>query len=516
MSCTWKEEQAYRFAEGTLEQQSRQAFAGHLDHCAVCRDRVSEAESLEVLMRSTITSVPAPATLAGRVANAVAAEGGRRPRFAWPLLFSGRRFAPALVGLTLVVVLGLLTFAMAPAAVMAVVQRALFFIPGVGISAVEEGHLVAAGPVVVRDGGVIFTVEALLSDGQSTRVEFSVAGLPGGKRGMDSREGPSPRRPTLRDETGREYGITSAHHGVGGSPEENRITGGIYFAPLPGNLRSVELVVPADYLVPEAMLPGAASREWVARIPLVPPTQSGLPRATPQTATAASRGVTLRVVASTLGREHTVLLLEGQAEGAARPQAVGKMGRDPADAAILRDDRGRVYRLIPQQSIVTFGDAPFSQDLYFPPLAAGARELTLEVAALRVREEGSASFTVPLAGRQPDDSFALDRTVQLGSHQVRLETARVVERYGKWWLFIEVDLGPTVEGRTLAAFTLEGARSWGQSFGKDEGAQLSEFSVEIDPGATEVEIRLGFPVVNVEGPWKMSLPVGGSQQEAGR
>lgn len=539
MGCLWKEDQAHRFAEGCLEEGSRQAFADHLDSCPLCRSRVAEARRLDTILKAGITPVAPPATLASMVVNAAIAGRERRFHFTWPLPFGRPSFSPALAALAVVLLLSVAALLAAPGGVMAVVQRALLFIPGIGISAVDEGHLVATGPVVVRDGDVVFTVEALLSDGETTQVEFKVTGLPGGKKGWDDRDRPKPRSPFLRDGKGRQYDMLSGHHGVGGSQDENHITGGIAFKPLPGDLEKVELVMPVDHLVSPTVLPGAEKREWVAEIPLARPGQSGLPQATPQAATAVVKEIGVRVAATSARPDQTVVLLEGWTPEKTRLIALGRPGEDPTREIVLRDSAGSSYKLIPQ-NVVRRTDEPFQQDLYFQPLAPGVKQLSLEVAAVQLQQEGEAAVTIPLDGlkvseesyleggtvpRDPlerqrpipaplsdvDSSQRLDRTVTLGGHQVKLESASLVQRKGQLWLYVDVDLGPIGEDGWLAYFSLARGGSWMSSMGSGSGAQMDRFGLEIEPGAKEVTIHLARPVVAVKGPWKLTFPIEGTR-----
>ena len=344
MTCTWQEEQAYRFAEGSLDDEARRGFEAHLADCAVCRERTAEAERLEMLLDNAITPRVAPPTLAARVAQAVAAERAPR-RFGWPFVFNRRALSLALTSLLLAV--GLLVVAAGPESVMAVVQRALFFVPGFGISAVDEDTLVDAAPVSVKQGNTTFTVTALLSDGKRTVVKFEVNGLPGGKSGWDKpvqvgSQAPEPpavskRAPVLRDDAGKEYASFGVAHTTGGSAQENHASGEIYFPALPKDTVSVTLVMPVDHIVPEEVLPGAASQEWRVSIQLVHPAQTGLPQATPQTAAASVNGVTLRVVAVAVEAERTVVLVEGEAPGKAWVMGLGANGDDILQATVLHD-----------------------------------------------------------------------------------------------------------------------------------------------------------------------------------
>ncbi|MGI5837874.1 MAG: anti-sigma factor family protein [Chloroflexota bacterium] len=535
MSCLWKEDQAHRFAEGCLEDGSRRVFADHLDNCPLCRSRVAEARRLDAILKAGIVPVTPPATLASRIASAAFADRNRGFRLAWPLPFGRPSFSPALAALATVLLLSVAALLAAPGGVMAVVQRALLFIPGLGISAVDEGHLVSTGPAVVRDGNVVFTVKALLSDGEMTLVEFEVTGLPGGKDGWSERGRQKPRTPFLRDEKGRQYKMLSGNQGVGGSPDENHINGGMTFEPLPGDLEKVELVMPVDYLVLPTVLPEAGEREWVAVILLSRPGQSGLPQATPQAAAATVKGITLRVAATSTRPDQTVVLLEGSVPDKARLIALGRPGEDPAKDVVLRDGTGNSFKLIPQ-NVARMTTEPFRQDLYFQPPATGSRQLSLEVAAVQLQQEGDAAITIRLDGLkvtkeqhpdigaspvdpmgrqmpvpapriQPESTLQLDRTVTLGDYQVRLKSASLVEDRGQPWLYVDVDLGPMGDDGWLAYFGLTKVGSWMSSMGSGSGAQMDRFGLKIEPGAKEVTIHLTRPVVVVKGPWKLTFPV---------
>lgn len=531
MSCAWKEEQAYRFTDGSMEHEAARAFTTHMEECSECRKRTDEAESVERLLRGAMIPVLPPPTLASRIARAVEVETSAGRKSWWfglagmgrsgGALGQGRSLSPVLAGLLAVLLLGVVATLAAPGAVMAVVQRALLFVPGLGISAVDEGHLVATEPVSVEVSGVRFTLEALLSDGESTTVKFNVTGLPGGKEGWqkaervgddpppagaDQRRSGPPRMPYLQDGAGNRYDVQWSQHGVGGSPRENRIEGQMSFPALPAGLRSIELVVPVDHLVPPGVVAGADEQEWVLSVPLSPAAESGLPRAVPQGAPATDNGVTLRVAASTLERDRTVVLLQGEATGAEQVLWVGRNGGDLPDEVILTDDRGRRYELKMPASRGRIGDAQYSEDLYFAPVVPGAQQLTLAVRSVQLRGSATATITVDLSGREQGESFDLNREVELGEYTVLLKSATVRGS----WLDIEVDLGPEVNGRMLSSFGLTGSGSWSSSNGAKDGQQMDQFGVEIEPGQETVELQLGFPLVNLEGSWEMTFPVASS------
>ncbi len=513
MNCPWKEEDAHRFAEGTLDPERRAALAAHLESCAGCRARVAEAQQIEGLLQAGMTRVEAPVTLASRVANAVALERESRRSSLRSRLAGRRVLSPLLAGLAAALALALVSYVVAPGAVMALAQRVLFFVPGLGIKPVGDNTLVAAAPVSVQVGDTTFTVEALLSDGTRTTVKYSVRGLPGGKEGWDAHT-PRPKPPVLRDEAGREYAMVSGHQGVGGSPESNEVEGTAFFAPLPGDLQSIDVVMPMEYIVPPTVLPGAGQQSWVAHVTLVRPDASDLPAATPQSAEATLHGITLRAAATAVEAGQTVVLVEAEAQGEAQVRALGRSGRNPAEAAVLHDEQGREYRLqLRDGSSVTFGGELFRRDLYFAPLARGAGQLTLTVPVIQVEEKGSATVTISLAGRSLGDTFALDRTIDLGGYPVLLKSATLAASDAPWeqgqsWLYVDVELGEARDGRTLAGFRSErrGGSATMQSFGKNDGAQVDRFGVPVEEGETEVTITLEAPVVTVQGPWKVTFP----------
>jgi GAF domain-containing protein len=106
---------------------------------------VAEAQRMEELLRTGITPVAAPVTLAARVAGAVAVERERRQRpGGWLAALSQRRYA--LAALALVLAFSAVSYALAPGAVTALVQRVLLFVPGLGIKAVPGGNLVGITP----------------------------------------------------------------------------------------------------------------------------------------------------------------------------------------------------------------------------------------------------------------------------------------------------------------------------------------------------------------------------------
>ncbi len=512
MICRWKPEAAQRYVEGSLGTQETK-FADHLAGCPICRERVAQAQHMEGLLRGAITPIAAPATLTSRVANAVAAERERSRR--GKRILGGWRLSPALVGLAVVLLLSVTSYALAPEAVTALARKVLFFVPGLGIEPATEATLVAPGPVTARVGDAVFTLEALLSDGKVTMIKYTVSGLPGGKAGWDNPG--RPRQPRLRDASGNEYTLLGASQGTGGTAEESIVRGDMRFTPLPQGLGSVYLTVPMDYVVPPTALPGSDSREWSLEIPLVTPEESDLPAATPQSAEMTRQGVTMRVAASTVEAEHTVVLVEGEAEGGARVSALGRMGGATSEMAMLEDERGRRYPLLPQGSSATLVEEALRKNLRFEPLAPGAEQLTLRVPAVQLWLDGSASITISLAGREVGETFELNQTVDLAGWPVVLKTARLGhddaarQTDDSLWLYIDVDLGPTTDGRTLAYFQVarRGGSASMQSMGRRGGEQLDYFGVPVEPDAQEVTIQLSAPIVTVEGPWELSFPVGG-------
>lgn len=512
MNCIWTEETAYRLADGSLDTAEAQAFSNHLADCPACRQAVEAARQLEDLLSANITMILPPVSLLYRIAGAMA-DPANRPRFAW-LLGSGghNRLRVALACLALILVIGAGAFLIAPNQVAALVQRAMVFIPGLGIKPVTESNIAAPGPVSVKLGQATFTVKALLSDGKQTTVKFKMTGLPGGKEGWNQSNSDRTRQPFLREASGKEYPMTFGYGGVGGSPDENVIEGDMFFAPLAAGLPSIELVVPPEYLAPPAVLQGIVSGDIVVQIPLIALAQGHFPEATPLTASATVNGIKLWVAASNVGKDGTVLLVKGTAGGQDRLLSLHRMALDPIEQITLQDDTGHVYPMEPDLSAGQSGDisgnGPFQQNLFFEPPLPAAKGLTLTISRVQVLKEGSAKVTVPLKGRGPGDVFSLDRTVQFGSHKLELQSASLVEQDGKPWLYIDVDLGPVTNGVTELTFVVENGSSTVTTMMQRSDSQMLRFGAEIPSGADELTIEMAQPVVVVEGPWQISFPVG--------
>jgi hypothetical protein len=514
MTCTWQEEQAYRFAEGSLDAETKEAFAAHLPGCDLCRERTAGVRHVGSLLGAALVPVSAPPDLAGRVAQAVALERTARRR-PWPRLLHRR--ALSLASTSLLLAVALLVVAAGPESVMAVVQKALFFVPGFGIKAVDQDTLVSLAPASVREGNVTFTVEALLADGQRTVLKYNVSGLPGGKAGWQEGQGPGEqataearpaRLPLLRDQSGQEYTPITSTQSVGGSAAENRVSGEIYYPALSGQAGEVTLVMPVDYIAPAAVLPGGDRREWQIKLTLAHPEAGGLALATPQAVAATARGVTLRVTAVVAEPTRTAVLLEGS-EGV---MGLGANGDDILGATVLRDSKGRVYKRLSDRLEASFGSQDLRQTLYFEPLAADAGQLTLTVADVRVKEEATADWAVALAGHRPGETWSLGQQLRLGSHEILLRSATLADGtepgLDAGWLYLAVDLGPTVEGRQFSAFSIDlsgGTRASMGSMGGPGNSQLDRVGVALAPGQTEVRVRFSQPVVNVQGPWVLTF-----------
>ena len=76
MGCTWKEEQAYRFADGSLEPEAAGPFESIWSECDRCHERVEEAERMERLLVAASFRLRRPAALASRIAAPSRPRGG--------------------------------------------------------------------------------------------------------------------------------------------------------------------------------------------------------------------------------------------------------------------------------------------------------------------------------------------------------------------------------------------------------------------------------------------------------
>ncbi len=133
--------------------------------------------------------------------------------FSLPLL---QRWRLAIAAAMLALLLGTVAF-YSSSVILAQLQPLLYFVPGLGIRSVDETTLVAKGPVTVREGGFVFTVESLLSNGKTTTVKYKLIELLGRKDGWTQARGDATaRRGTyLRDAFGREYKLGNGRSGGG-------------------------------------------------------------------------------------------------------------------------------------------------------------------------------------------------------------------------------------------------------------------------------------------------------------
>src|SRR5207248_5708853 len=115
---------------------------------------------------------------------------------------------------------------------------------------------------------------------------------------------------------------------------------------------------------------------------------------------------------------------------------------------VLRDGRGREHGRLPDAGQRSFDGRGF--ELLFPGLPEDAADAHVVVPFVAVAErEGEASVTVPLAGWAIDQPILLTADLTIGAYPFQVQTARVIELFGRRLLRVDTDLGGWRDGRRL-------------------------------------------------------------------
>jgi hypothetical protein len=183
-----------------------------------------------------------------------------RPEAAWLGWLRGIFRQPALaVPLAVILLLVLAISLVGPQKVLAQVQRLLGYAPGIGF--VEPGETrVLLAPVEQQQGNVTLRVDTAVADSQQTHIVLQVTGLPREKFDMKSAAGDVPEevKPYLLLPDGSRISLGSMTSGIG-----DVLQASLSFAPLPGTVDQVTLVLPRLPSLPA----GFAPENW--SVPLV-------------------------------------------------------------------------------------------------------------------------------------------------------------------------------------------------------------------------------------------------------
>ncbi|MGQ9676343.1 MAG: anti-sigma factor family protein [Chloroflexota bacterium] len=518
------EERAFRYSEGTLDREERADFQRHMATCPVCQQAVRANESMDELLRAALAPESVPAGLEARIlAGLPTATVGRFERRLAPS-FSLFWLRPRAVAAALVVALiaGAMLFT-SPSEVVARLREALYFVPGVGITATDEASLANGRAVSTEVGGLRLTVPVLISNHEGTRIKFEVTGLPGGKEAwteptivpsnvgspVNIPEQGQPRpRFSLIDSSGRSYKLLSFSHSVGGDVNSNTLRGEVNFERLAAETREVTLVAPLRALLPPALAESDA--EWRLSIPLVAVDAADFASAKELHLTQSKYGVRVDLIAASFTRESTALSIRvsSEREGVS-PVCVGKRLTPDEVMPRLVNAQGQVYGRKPLDEGGRWLSNPLELPFAFEPVPRDAKQLQFVVPVISVEEPGEATLRVPLAGRRAGDEIQLDTKLHLGQHTLRAESATLERREdGRLDLIVNLDLGPREGDRQLVGLEVAAADTFGswQSWDGRSG-QLSAVSVPMAEGEQEATIKLHKPLIAIYGDWTFDFSV---------
>jgi len=369
--------------------------------------------------------------------------------------------AVAVAAIFLVIILSI-----GPNNVMAAVNSLLLYIPGFGIHSTENVNLVAPNPVRAEREGVKIDINGLLADGKGTSLIAYVEG-----------KIPDINSSYLVDLSGKRYPYQ------GGGIGESAGTGtriiqvlGSWYKALPANVRQVALVIPS-------------LSNWTINIPLAP--ASSLNASEKFGPSIKTNNVIVSGQATSFADETKVTLLVQSLRG-----GIFQNVNEP----VLTGSDGEIYPLNSQPGFLGSGLSYFSTNPH-----VGTR-ITVMIPSLLLQQDVQGNAVIPVP--EKDSPLALNQSLKLGSWNLKLRKAEVVVQDGTWLrVYVEPDSidGATVNG--LEKLRVNGKEdSWCSEFDKSTGS-MKWFQVPYPQGNKNVSITVNQVHVQVDGPWKIDLPV---------
>lgn len=345
-----------------------------------------------------------------------------------------------------------------------VLARFLQFVPGFGAREAGEAQWAAARPVRLERNGQWVEVQGLVAGKGTLTVRLSSLGVP---LTFDN--------VYVEDGAGRRYALT------GGSTSNN--SEGDYDA---------SLWIRGDFAQPgRTVTVGVLGNpDWRLTVDLVPGDQLLAVDQFGPSATVKGYTITGRLESGeTLSRVN--LLTRSSREGA----RVFNLGWSDRPVTLTAGGAQPELRLTAHATeLIQFETAPM------PP---GVTEATLTIAAITAEEPGEALLQLPPV------TGPVNRTIQLGRWSLRILRTELVEESGRPHLRVFVDPGPDGP-ESLIAFTelREGDRLLDWSRHYDPVTQrMDSFLIEVSQGAGTLTYTIASPLVRVEGPWTLPLPV---------
>ncbi|MBB6730812.1 hypothetical protein [Cohnella zeiphila] len=413
-------------------------------------------------IRETIGGIPLPPELSERSRLGIERARSERRRG------RSRRWYAA----TAAVVLGLalFTLALTDAQVRAAIQKALQFVPGIGV--MDDGRdqdagadrLVLAEPIRLQFGEGEFVITGMSVDDQMTYLTFT------------EKNARIPQSVRITNEKGESFDVSISMY-AGSSTEK---TGSYWHKGKLDIGRTATLVFDAypDTVVPLKLTPAPNYRSYEE----MGPTQS-------------QGGVSVTAVASRVGdRARITLVTPSSQDYYVDDYMVGSAIR-PGRQLTVADDTGKTLAIEPERGT----GAPL-RTFYFPLFDDGSdRTYRITVPEIEV------SYPIPTARlRLPipaQGSLEIGQTVELAGFPI---TVTRVERTDTTTLRVYVDLHfDENDERSLRDFRLDGIGSMAKMNETTWATEFFEF--EIDPGDKKAEVTLSDAEAIVRGPWTFTL-----------
>jgi hypothetical protein len=427
------------------------------------RSSWSDSE-IEAALTATLRPGTAPA---GSVDRMLASLPSRMPAPAW---WRQRRLRYALAVAAAAIALMVAASPAARDAIASTIQQVFYYFPGQGIRGTEPNSRVLAHPVSVARDGVTLRVLSVLAGGESTAVAYEVTGLPGGKNGDIG--SPKAQPGYLVDPSGHRYQVRSSESGAGGTPTETRVSGTLFFEPLPGGVQHVSVVIDSYGLsIPNPI--AAQLGAWRVPLDLLSPDAAQLRPADLTYNTVTLHGVSIRLNQLERLPDRVVAHVSGWG---ARLTSLGSL------------------TLAPDLQVLSGSGSGGTFDFEFPP---GTQ--TIRIDQVEGIEPGTATVYLAIP---PDGSFAINKTVRIGEYEAVLERGRWVNDSNGHSLYISFRAPKAVDGGHLIGWDLEGIGSYGVSW--DAAGQVGQLMVT-DAPTGHVRLRFKDPRVVIDGPWELPL-----------
>jgi len=421
--------------------------------------------------------------------------------------------AAILVLLIIVAIIG-------PGRVIAEFKEVFRLVPGFGLQPEQKLSFALPEKMTVDLDYMTLVIEGLKADRESTVLSMEVYNLseeflheycPVTGRRLDNArsytQGSYEQLPRLVDEDGNRYEFFERAVGRGVSYSNSEPSyvwsSEVSFDPLPSQTAKVTL------LLPDLRQEGEKLK---VEIPLVP--REDIQEAIPQWPSTTLKDITVAASAEVCDQETLINL-------AVIPEekdwdVSGMISRRPYTVDIpytLTDDRGIKHSYHPVESSVSGYSGEAGLNVYhlsFDPVSPEAEYLKLSIASIWITGDEKVSYPLQLSRLEKDHPVPLDEDIKLGRYSFQITDLKPYKNGVK----AELDLGP--EGQEtiidLQRFHLEPAESrgadvHGRSALGDDGRLKTKRSYFSDQDVDEAILHVGYPLVEIEGPWELKIPI---------